>query len=453
MAKEFFPMVSGITYGGPECTDPLKFRWYNADEVIYGKRMRDHLKFAVCFWHTFRWPGTDPFGVATFARPWSTIDAADASIEQAISVSNHRVDAAFEFLSKLGVDYYTFHDRDVAPEGRTIQETNAILDAVTDYMLIKQQQTGIKLLWGTANLFSHPRYKDGAMTSPDLKVFAHAAAQVKKAMEVTNKLGGTGYVFWGGREGYQTILNTNIKREMDHMATFLRMVVQHKKDIGATFHMFIEPKPREPTKHQYDYDAQTVLHFLHLHNLQDDFTLNIEPNHTTLAGHSYEHDVVVAAALGKLGSIDCNSGDPLLGWDTDQFLCNEKEATLVVKAVLEMGGLRGGFNFDCKPRRESTDLEDLFISHIGAMDVFARGLRNAAKILETGIIPNMVSQRYSTWDSSTGRHIEAGSSSLKELAKIAEDQDPIVVASARSELFDRVLNDEIHNSIAKDSKL
>ncbi|TPX44438.1 xylose isomerase [Synchytrium endobioticum] len=465
MAKTYFPSVTEkVSYGGSKSTNPMEFRWYNPiltdhpsnvikDEIVYGCKMRDHLKFAACFWHTFRWPGVDPFGVGAFNRPWQVIDPVDQTREQALAAAKQRVDAAFEFFVKLGVDYYTFHDRDVCPEGSSLEETNAMLDNVTDYMLQKQKQTGVKLLWGTANLFSHPRYKDGAMTSPDMQIFAHAAAQVKKAMEVTHKLGGEGYVFWGGREGYQTILNTDIKREIQHMAAFLRMVIQHKKDIGATFHMFIEPKPREPTKHQYDYDAQTVLHFLYANNLQDDFSLNIEPNHTTLAGHNYEHDVVLSAALGKLGSIDCNSGDPLLGWDTDQFLTNEKEATLVVKAVLQMGGLKGGFNFDCKVRRESTDLEDLFIAHIGAMDIFARGLRNAAKILEYGRLPKMVSHRYSSWDSSMGGRIESGQSSLSELSKLAECShfEKITVPSSQAELYDRVLNEEIWSSVFKDA--
>lgn len=380
-----------------------------------------------------RWPGSDPFGVGTRSLFWD--DGTD-SVENALK----RCRAAFEIFTKLGVQYYCFHDRDVSPEGATLEETNANLDKVSDELLRLQKETGVKLLWGTANMFSHPRFQNGASTNPDAHVVAHAAAQVKKAMEVTKKLGGENYVFWGGREGYMCHLNTDVRRELDHMGAFFKAVVAYKKKIGFDGQLLIEPKPREPTKHQYDYDAQTVIGFLKHYGLDQDFKLNIEPNHTTLAGHDFEHDVWVASKFGMLGSIDSNTGDTLLGWDTDQFITDVKQATLMMKVVLEQGGLApGGLNFDCKVRRESSDMEDLFISHVQAMDVLAHGLLNAAKILEAGELPKMVSDRYASFDSGIGKKFEDGEATLEDLAAYAATNGYPEQRSGKQELYESVL--------------
>jgi len=436
---EYFPGISKIEYEGEKCVNPLAFRYYNADEVIMGKTMKEWLRFSVCYWHTFRGNGADPFGFPTLDRHW---DDGSNSLDNALT----RVRASFEFFTKLGVEWYTFHDRDVAPEGKTLAETNANFDAVADLLLEMQQKTGVKLLWGTANMFSNPRYMNGASTNPDAEVFAYAAAQVKKAMEVTHRLGGINYVFWGGREGYQSVLNTDVKRELDHLATFLKMAADYKKKIGFDGQLLIEPKPREPTKHQYDYDAQTVIGFLKTYGLDNDYKLNIEPNHTTLAGHDYEHDILVASKYGMLGSVDSNTGDTLLGWDTDQFPMDTKKTTLVMKYILEMGGLApGGLNFDCKVRRESSNLEDMFIAHIGAMDCFARGLRNAAKILQENVIPQMVADRYSSYDVGVGARIEAGEATMEELeahvlAKAKQGSDEPQKMSAQQEKYESILN-------------
>jgi len=348
-------------------------------------------------------------------------------------------------FKRLGVEYYTFHDRDIAPTGETVAQTNAKLDKIVALAKELQEATNIKLLWGTANLFSHPRYMNGAGTNPDLHVYAYAAAQVKKCMEVTKLLGGSGYVFWGGREGYQSILNTDIKLELDHFAAFLKMAVDYKNKIGFTGQLLIEPKPREPTKHQYDYDAQTVMGFLNHYGLSNDFKLNIEPNHTTLAGHDYEHDIEVASRYGMLGSVDSNTGDTLLGWDTDQFPMDVKKATLVMLTVLRQGGLgSGGLNFDSKVRRESTDLDDVFIAHIGAMDTFARGLLNAAAILEKGDLEKLKSHRYSSWDSDLGRQVEEGKCDFETLEKFINskkesEQEP-PRTSGKQEKFETMFN-------------
>lgn len=411
MTKEYFTGIPQIKYEGPDSKNCLAFKHYNKTEIVHGKTMAEWLRFSVVYWHTFRGTGGDPFGVGTMVRHWE--DGTD-SVDMAIK----RVDVAFEFFQKLGVDYYTFHDRDVAPEGKTLEETNKNLDIVTDHMLKRQNETGIKLLWGTANLFGHPRYMNGAATSPDANIFAYAAAQVKKAMELTHKLGGVNYVMWGGREGYQSVLNTDVKRELDHFAEFCKMAVAHKKKIGANFQFLIEPKPREPMKHQYDYDAQTVISFLKTYGLDRDFKLNIEPNHTTLAGHDFEHDVMMASKFDFLGSVDCNTGDPLLGWDTDQFLMDTKKATLLMLFVLGQGGLQpGGLNFDAKLRRESTDLEDMFIAHIGSMDCFARGLKAAAKVLEDGTMCALLADRYSTFDNGFGKQVEKGEMTFENCEK------------------------------------
>lgn len=435
---QYFPTVKPIKYEGPTSLNPLAFRYYNAEQKVLGKTMAEWCRFSVCYWHTFRGSGADPFGFPTLPQPW---DDGSETIENAL----RRVDAAFELFQKLGIQYYTFHDRDVAPEGKTLEETNKNLDTVSDYMLKKQKETGIKLLWGTANLFSNPRYMNGGGTNPQADAFAYAAAQVKKAMEITLKLGGVNYVFWGGREGYQSVLNTDIKRELDHMAAFFKMAVAYKKKIGATFQFLIEPKPREPMKHQYDYDAQTTIGFLHTYGLADHFKLNIEPNHTTLAGHDYEHDILVASKFGFLGSIDSNTGDTLLGWDTDQFPMDVKKAALTMLYVVNMGGLSpGGLNFDCKVRRESTDIDDRFIAHVGAMDCFARGLLAAARIINDKTLADMVKKRYSTFDTGLGAKAEAGTLSFEDCEAHVKSMDAggkqVVPESGKQELYEMILN-------------
>src|SRR5882757_7991436 len=407
--KAAFPEIVRINYEGPQSKNPLAFHHYNADEKVGGKTMRDHLRFSVVYWHTFRGTGADPFGPGCAVRPWE--DGTD-SVENA----QNRARVAFEFMEKLSNPFYAFHDRDVAPEGANLAETNRNFDAVVKVLKEEQQRTGIKLLWGTANLFSHPRYAHGAATSCNADVFAYAAAQVKKALEVTHELGGEGYVFWGGREGYSTLLNTNMKRELDHLARFLHMAVDYKKQIGFKGQFYIEPKPKEPTKHQYDSDAAACLNFLRTYGLLPHFKLNLETNHATLAGHEMMHELRVAIDSGALGSIDANTGDLLLGWDTDQFPTNIYLATEIMLSILKMGGLTtGGTNFDAKVRRESFEPADLFYAHIGGMDAFARGLKIAAAIRRDGRLAEFVRQRYSSWDTGIGRKIESGKASLKEL--------------------------------------
>jgi len=431
---EYFKDIPEIKYEGESSANPLAFRFYDANQVVLGKKMKDWLRFSVCFWHTFRANGSDQFGSGTIERPWD--DGTD-SLENA----KRRMTVAFEFFRRLGVEYYTFHDRDISPEGKTLEETNKNLDEIVKLAKELQEKTGIKCLWGTANLFSHKRYMNGAATNPDIHAFAYAATQVKKAIEVTQYLGGENYVFWGGREGYQSILNTNVKTELDHLARFLEMAVKHKKKLGFTGTFLIEPKPREPTKHQYDYDAQTVIGFLKHYKLENEFKLNIEPNHTTLAGHDYEHDVEVASRYGMLGSVDSNTGDTLLGWDTDQFPMDVKKATLLMMTVIRQGGLApGGLNFDAKVRRESTDIEDMFIAHIGAMDTFARGLLNAAKAMET--LDKMVTERYKSWESELGKKVESGDCDFDTLEKYIlsqSSQEPQTISS-KQEKFESVFN-------------
>lgn len=414
--------------------ETLVFKHYNPSQVVMGRTMEDWLRFSVCFWHTFRGTGADPFGFPTLVRPWD-----DGS--NTMANAKRRLRAAFEFFTKLGVKYWCFHDRDIAPEGANLQETNKNLDEITDLALELQKKTGVKLLWATANLFAHPKFMNGAASNPDAHIFAAAAAQVKKCMEVAKKLGAENFVFWGGREGYHTLLNTNILKEQNHMGTFFKMAAEYKKKIGFTGVLLIEPKPKEPTKHQYDYDAMTVIAFLKHYGLEKDFKLNIEPNHTTLAGHGYEHDVVMASAFGMLGSVDSNTGSPDLGWDTDQFPMDIKNCSLVMKTVLDQGGLApGGLNFDCKVRRESTNLKDMFISHIGAMDSFARGLKIAAKIKEEGVMDKHVKTRYSSYNTGIGQKIENGTTSFEELEKyILENGDPQAV-SGEQEHYESMLN-------------
>lgn len=446
-SNEFFPGINKIQYN-PKAplTDTLVFRHYNADEVILGKPMHEWLRFAACYWHTFRGVGLDIFGGGTIKRSW---DDGTQSVENA----KRRMRAAFEFFSKLGVKYWTFHDRDISPEGANLEETNKNLDEVVALAKQLQQETGIKCLWGTANLFSHPRYMNGAATNPDAHVFAYAAAQVKRAMEATKELGGVNYVFWGGREGFISYLNTNIKRELDHLAAFFHMAIAHKKAIGFEGQLLIEPKPKEPTKHQYDYDAQTVISFLKTYGLDKDFKLNIEPNHTTMAGHSYEHDCVVASAYGFLGSIDSNTGDTSLGWDTDQFPMNLKDCSALIQVILSQGGIApGGLNFDCKVRRESTNLEDMFISHVASMDVFAFALRKIAPLHQDGALSSLVAKRYSSYDSGVGATIESGKATFAELEKyvlgLGEKQEP-ATTSGQQEHHEAILNNYLHQDVSK----
>ena len=355
--------------------------------------------------------------------------------------AKRRANAAFELFTKLNIEYYTFHDRDVAPEGATLEESNANLDEMVDHLAELQKETGVKLLWATQNLFSHPRYMNGGFTNPDAHVVAYAASQVKKILDVNHKLGGENVVFWGGREGFQSILNTQIKRELDHMATIFKMAIAYKEKHNMTAQFLIEPKPREPMKHQYDYDAQTTIAFLKTYDLDKHFKLNIEPNHTTLAGHDFEHDITIASQYGMLGSVDSNTGDPLLGWDTDQFPMDVKKATLVMDAIVEMGGLSpGGLNFDCKVRRESTDDQDLFIGHIGAIDTFSKALRAVAKIREDGTLSKMVKKRYESFDEGFGKKLEEGSLSLEDCEKYVKENGEAKQQSGQQELYEMVLN-------------
>jgi xylose isomerase len=436
--KTAFSDVEKIQYEGPKSKNPLAFKHYHAEEIVAGKSMREHLRFAVVYWHTFRGTGSDPFGAGTMIRPWD-----DGT--QSVKNAQNRVHAAFEFIDKLGAPYYCWHDRDVAPEGGSLAETNKNFDAVAKVVKEEQKRTGVKLLWGTANAFSHPRYAHGASTSCNADVFAYAAAQVKKAMEITHELGGEGYTFWGGREGYQTLLNTDMKREQEHLAKFLHMAVDYKKKIGFKGQFYIEPKPKEPTKHQYDSDAAACLNFLREYDLLTHFKLNIETNHATLAGHTMQHELEVAGAAGALGSIDANTGDELLGWDTDQFPTNVYLTTYTMLSVLKYGGFKtGGVNFDAKVRRESFEPIDLFHAHIGGMDAFARGLKIATAIRKDGRLANFVKQRYSSWDTGIGAKIESGKSSFADLeAYMLKRGDATPNTSGRQEFLENLINEFI----------
>jgi xylose isomerase len=416
MIEPFFPGIERIRYEGPETDNPFAYRCYDADRVVLGKRMADHLRFAVCYWHTFCWQGTDLFGAATFERPW--FGPGDA-----MTLAVRKAEVAFEFFLKLGAPFFTFHDRDVAPEGATLAESNANLDRIVDQMEAAMARTGVRLLWGTANLFGHPRYAAGAATNPDPEVFAYAAAQVKKAIEVTHRLGGANYVLWGGREGYDTILNTDLRRERGQLGRFMQLVVEHAHKISFTGTLLIEPKPMEPTKHQYDHDAAAVHAFLQAFGLERDIKLNIEVNHATLAGHSFQHELAYAIANDLFGSVDINRGDPQLGWDTDQFPNSTDEVTLGLYTILQAGGFAsGGFNFDAKLRRQSIDPEDLFHAHIGGIDTLARSLLRAAHMIEDGTLAACVKERYAPWDSDLGRDILAGRTSLAALAELVREQ-------------------------------
>lgn len=437
-SKEFFPGIAKIQYEGPVSKNPLAFKHYNPGELVEGKPMKEHLRFSVTYWHTIRGQLADMFGAGTALRPWE-----DGS--NSLKMAETRARVAFEFLEKLGAPFYAFHDRDVAPEGRSLRETNRNLDAIVKVLKAEQQRTGVRLLWGTACLFAHPRFVHGAATSCNADAFAYAAAQVKKAIEVTHELGGAGYVFWGGREGYSTLWNTNLKRELDHLGRFLHLAVAHKKAIGFKGQFYIEPKPKEPTKHQYDSDAAACLNFLRAYDLMGDLKLNIETNHATLAGHTMQHELEVAIAADALGSIDANTGDLLLGWDTDQFPTNVYLTTEIMLSILKMGGFKtGGTNFDAKVRRESFEPVDLFYAHIGGMDTFARGLKIAAAIRKDGRLAEFVRQRYSSWDSGIGARIEKGKAGFKELeAYMLEKGDIAPNTSGRQELLESIINEFI----------
>ncbi|MDG1895441.1 MAG: xylose isomerase [Fuerstiella sp.] len=436
--SEFFPDVPTIAFEGPDSRNPLAFKYYNPEELIEGRTMKDWLRFSVCYWHTFRGTGVDPFGAPTLNRPWD--DGTD-SVDNAL----RRVDVAFEFITKLGVPYYCFHDRDVAPEGATLAESHANFDAIAAKLKESQQATGVKLLWGTANLFSNPRFMHGAATSPNADVFAYAAAQVKKAIEVTHELGGENYVFWGGREGYMNLYNTNMKRELDHLAQFMHMANDYAKEIGFTGQFLFEPKPKEPTKHQYDFDAAACLNFIRQYGLLDVVKLNIETNHATLAGHTMMHELEYARIQNALGSIDANTGDLLLGWDTDQFPTDIYLTTQTMLVIMAQDGLgAGGTNFDAKVRRESIDPVDLFHAHIGGMDAFARGLKTAAGIRSDQALADVVQQRYSSFDEGIGKRIEQGHAGFAELETyMMEKGEADANQSGRQEMLENLINQYI----------
>lgn len=432
-----FPNIPTIRYEGPTSKNPFAFKHYNPDECVDGKPMRDHLRFAAAYWHVMRNGLADPFGSPTALMPW---DDQSHSIENAIQ----RADVFFEFLNKMGIDYYCFHDRDIAPELETLAKSNAALEKVSDHLLDLQQAHQKKLLWGTACLFSHPRYAHGAGTSPNADVFAYGAAQVKAALDATVKLGGEGYTFWGGREGYSTLLNTDMKRELDHLAKLLWLAVDYAKKIGFTGQFYIEPKPREPSTHQYDSDAAACLNFLRQYGLLDHFKLNIETNHATLAGHTMVHELTVAIDAKALGSIDANQGDELIGWDTDQFPTNLYLTTSIMLKVLEMGGFTtGGLNFDAKRRRESHHPDDLFHAHIGGMDAFARGLKAAAAIRADGRLAEFVATRYASWNHGIGAQIENQSITLEALSQHALLAPEPTLTSGRQEMLENLINEFI----------
>ena len=430
----YFKNIGRIPFEGKTSDNPLAFRWYNENKLVGGKTMKDHLRFAVAWWHTLCGTGGDPFGAPTKSFPW--LSATDP-----LQLAKEKMDAGFEFITKMGIPYYCFHDFDFIAEGATLTESRKRLDMITDYALEKQQESEVKLLWGTANLFSNPRYMNGAMTNPDFAVVAYAGGQVKNALDATIKLGGENYVFWGGREGYMTLLNTDMKRELDHMAHFLHAAKDYARAQGFKGTFFIEPKPMEPSKHQYDFDAATCIGFLREYDLMGDFKLNLEFNHATLAQHSMQHEMQTAASAGLLGSLDANRGDNQNGWDTDQFPVDVYELTEAMLVLLESGGLQGGgINFDAKTRRNSTDLEDIFYAHIGGMDAFARALLAAHDILEQSDYKSLRAHRYASFDTGKGKDFEQGKLSLNDLADIAGAQAEPEMRSGKQELFENILN-------------
>jgi xylose isomerase len=438
MKKEYFEGIPQIPYEGPQSRRALAFRHYDPARMIDGKSLKDHLRFSIAFWHSFRGTGTDVFGSATIRRPWETDG-------DPMAVAQDRLRAAFEFNVKMQAPFWCFHDRDIAPEGADLRETNRRLDILAGQAKELQRATGVRLLWGTANLFSHPRYMSGAATNPDARVFAYAAAQVKKALEVTLELGGENYVFWGGREGYDTLLNTDLKREQAHLAAFLHMAVDYAKEIGFKGQLLIEPKPKEPTKHQYDFDVAAGVAFLRTHGLDRHFKFNIETNHATLAGHTLQHEIETAAAHGLLGSLDANTGDLLLGWDTDQFSTDVRELTLAVVSILRAGGLgTGGLNFDAKLRRASVDPEDLFHAHIGAFDAFALAYKVAKRIIADGVFDEMLAQRYASYDEGFGRDIAERRVGFKELERLSLELGEPTPRSGRQEYLENLLMHYVH---------
>lgn len=431
--KEYFKGINQIKFEGPQSKNPLAFKWYDENQVVAGKTMKDHLRFAVAYWHTFCGTGGDPFGPGTQIFPWDgATDAMDAAKE--------RMDAAFEFITKMNIPFYCFHDTDVVGDG-SVFEIEKRMEKMVEYAQAKQAASGVKLLWGTANVFSAPRYMNGASTNPDFNVLANAGVQIKNAIDATIALGGTNYVFWGGREGYMSLHNTNTKRELAHMGRFLTMARDYGRKQGFTGTFLIEPKPMEPTKHQYDFDSQTVMAFLKEYGLEKDFKLNIEVNHATLAGHTFAHDLRLAADAGLLGSIDANKGDYQNGWDTDEFPTNIYEITEAMLEIIQAGGFtNGGINFDAKTRRNSTDLEDIFIAHIGGMDVFARSLVIANKILTESGYSEMRKKRYASFDSGKGAEYEAGKLKLEDLRTIAAEVGEPAQISGKQELIEQLIN-------------
>jgi|TARA_B110000858_G_scaffold106730_1_gene122082 xylose isomerase len=435
--REYFPGIPRIEYEGPESDNPLAFKAYDADRVVGNKTMSEHLRFSICYWHTFCADGADPFGPGTRSHPWNeSTDRLEAAEE--------RLDAAFEFFSKMTVPYFCFHDRDLAPEGASVVESEKNLQHLVGRVKPRQQETGIKLLWGTSNLFSHPRYMNGGSTNPNFDVVAQAGAQVKAALDATVELGGENFVFWGGREGYSTLFNTDTGRELEHMARFLGMARDYGRSIGFNGAFLIEPKPMEPMYHQYDVDSQTVIGFLRQHGLADDFKVNVEANHATLAGHSFAHELRMCTDAGMLGSVDANRGNPQNGWDTDQFPADLYDTVQAMLIVLEDGGFKtGGLNFDAKLRRESTDLEDMFIAHIGGMDSYARGLLIAHEILEKSSLIDSRHERYASFDSGQGQAFTKGLLSLEDLREYAAKQGEPRKLSGRQEWVENVMNDFI----------
>ena len=435
--KEFFPGIGKIKYEGPQSDNPLAYKWYDENRKIAGKTMKEFLRFAVCYWHTFCNTGADPFGPGTKKFPW---DVAGDAVQRA----KDKMDAAFEFITKLGVPYYCFHDVDVVDEGDSIKEYESRMQSLVDYAKQKQSASGVKLLWGTANVFSNPRYMNGASTNPDFAAVAYAGTQVKNALDATIALGGENYVFWGGREGYMSLLNTNMKKEVDHLGRFLNMAKDYARKQGFKGVFFIEPKPCEPTKHQYDYDSATVIGFLHKYGLEKDFKLNVEVNHATLAGHTFQHELQVAADAGMLGSIDANRGDYQNGWDTDQFPTNLNELVESLLIILEAGGFAGGgVNFDAKTRRNSTDLEDIFHAHIGGMDTFARSLIIADNILQKSPYKKIRQERYASFDSGKGKEFEDGKLKLEDLRDFALSNGEPKQLSGKQEWLENIINQYI----------
>lgn len=434
MSKLFFPSIDKIPFEGKDSDNPMAFRYYDENRIIAGKTMKEHFKFSIAYWHSFCGTGGDPFGPGTIVHPW---DASPDPIQRA----KDKMDAAFEFITKIGAPYYCFHDVDLIDEGKDIAEYEERMKIIVEYAKQKQAETGVKLLWGTANVFSNPRYMNGASTNPDFDVLAYAATQVKNSIDATIALGGENYVFWGGREGYMSLLNTDMKRETEHLAKFLTMARDYARKNGFKGTFFIEPKPMEPTKHQYDYDAATVIGFLRHYGLDKDFKLNLEVNHATLAGHTFQHELQVAADAGMLGSIDANRGDYQNGWDTDQFAMNLQEMTEAMLVILNSDGLQGGgVNFDAKIRRNSTDLEDLFLAHIGSMDAFARGMLIAQDILDKSDYLERRKNRYASYDSGKGKAFEEGSLTLEDLRNYTAENGEPAKTSGKQEYFENLLN-------------